>query len=68
MRETRAVIVALVINEHLSLILKPSECGGVDDAIAISLETGAVLVFFFRVLAALAFATFNSKRSQRAGL
>jgi hypothetical protein len=40
----------------------------VDDAIAISLETSAVLVFFFRVLATLTFATFNCKSSQSVGL
>ncbi len=39
--EPGAEKVALVVDEHLRLVLKPAKRGGVDDAVAIALEAGA---------------------------
>src|SRR5665647_3700429 len=38
MGEPRAVVVALVIDEHLRLIGEPPEGGGMDDAVAVAPE------------------------------
>ena len=39
MRQPRAVIVAFVLHEDLRLVLEPAEGGGVDDAIAVALDS-----------------------------
>ena len=38
MGEPGAVMVALVIDEHLRLVRQPAECGRMDDAVAIAAE------------------------------
>ena len=40
-REAGAIVVALVIDEHLGLVFETAEGGAMNDAIAIALETGA---------------------------
>ena len=42
MRQARPIQVALVIYEHLGLVNKPPERGGMDDAIAVALVLAAV--------------------------
>ena len=42
MGEARAVIIALVLDEDLGLVLEAAEGGGMDDAVAVALVTGAV--------------------------
>ena len=39
-REARAIVIALVVDEHLCLILQPAKGGRMDDPIAIALEHG----------------------------
>jgi hypothetical protein len=39
-RQARAEQVAFVIYENLSFVYKPAKCGGMNDAIAITLEGG----------------------------
>ena len=39
--EPRAIVVALVVDEHLRLVGEPAEGGGMDDAIAIAAEIAA---------------------------
>ncbi len=41
-RQPGAVVIALVIDENLCLVLQPAEGGGVQDAVAITLERRAV--------------------------
>ena len=51
-REPRPVVVALVVHEHLRLVLEAAEGGGVDDAVAVALEGHAEGVFGLGVAAA----------------
>src|SRR5262245_24254067 len=46
MRQPCAVIVALVLDEHLCLVLEPPEGRGMDDAIPVALIAGAGWAFF----------------------
>ena len=41
MGEAGAIMIPLVIDEHLRLVLEPAECGGMDDPVAIPLEDRA---------------------------
>ena len=47
-----AVVIAFVIDEDLRLVVEAAESGGVDDAVAVALEGGAIEVLFFRIRAA----------------
>jgi len=49
MCETRAVVIALVINEDLCLVLKPPERAGMNNPVAIALVTAAISAFGLRV-------------------
>ena len=48
-----AVVIALVVNEYLGLIFQAAEGGGVQDAVTVALESGAVIRLFLRVAAPL---------------
>ena len=50
MRQARPVIIALVVDENLRFIFKPSERCGVDDAVFIALERAAKLMLIFKML------------------
>ena len=65
MGESGTVIIAFMIDKHLSFIFQPSESRGVDDTIAISLEPSPVLMLFFRVLPAPTISTFHGIGCQR---
>ncbi len=47
--EAGAVIIALVVNEHLGFIFQSAEGCGMDDAVAVALKNGAVFGFAVRV-------------------
>src|SRR5258708_24066468 len=47
--EAGAVVVALVVDEHLRLVLQPAERGAVDDAVPVALVAGAVGVVRLQV-------------------
>ena len=54
MRQARAVVVALVVDEDLGLVLEPAEGRAVDDAVAVALVARAQRVLLLRVAAAAA--------------
>jgi hypothetical protein len=41
MGEPRAVMVAFIEDEDLGLVLEPSECSGVDDAVTVAAKSAA---------------------------
>jgi len=47
--EPRTVMVALIVDEHLRLVLQTPESGGVQNAVAIALESGAIVVLVLGV-------------------
>ena len=49
MCDTRAIQIALVIDEHLGLVGEPSERIAMDDAIPIALKLAAVLWWWLRI-------------------
>jgi len=49
MRQAGAVVVALIVDEDLGLVLQAAEGSGVQDAVAVALEGGAVVRLVFRV-------------------
>jgi hypothetical protein len=51
-REARAVMVALRVDEDLRLVLEPAEALRVDDAVAVALERGAQAALVFLVVLA----------------
>ena len=64
-----AVVVALVKHEHLRLMLKPSEGGGVDDAVAIAAERAAAFARELRMKPATApFRVASIGRARRCGI
>ena len=48
-RQPRAVMIALVIDEDLGLVLQPAERGRMDDAVAVALKRRAHVAFRLRV-------------------
>jgi len=64
-RQPCPVVVALVIDEHLRLVLEPAERGRVDDAVAIALERQPESVLRFWMPSAAAVAAVHRVGSQR---
>ena len=61
-RETRAVVIAFVIDKHLGLVFKTAECGAMDDAIAVALKCGSRRAFRLKIEPAAAFRRIASIR------
>ena len=49
MGQTGAVVIALVVDENLGFVFQPAKSAGVQDAVSVALETGAIFRFIFRV-------------------
>jgi hypothetical protein len=65
--EASAVEVALVIDEHLSLVHEPPEGGGMDDAVPVPVVFGAVCRRSFRIFSAARGFGVSGEYGQRCG-
>src|SRR5260221_14068920 len=64
MREPRAVIITFIVYEHLRFVFQSSEGRRMQDAVTVSLVNGAVVVFFFGVVATLRVGALDGVRGE----
>ena len=63
-RQAGAVVIAFIVDENLGLIFQAAEGSGVQDAVAVALEGGAVFRLFIRVAAPFAYLAADPVRRQ----
>ena len=60
-----AVVIAFVVDEDLGLVFQAAEGGGMQDAVAVALEAGAVVGLVFRMRPAFGLAALHPVRGKR---